>query len=71
MTLVGKERVDRATTWAGQDRHKTFNDVETFDHREDELTDKFIGDSEHSLASQQVYKVNEMARTDTIASATS
>ena len=71
MTLVGKERVDRVTAWVGQDRHKTFNGVETFDHREDELTDKFIGDSEHSLASEQVDKVNEMARTDTIASAAS
>lgn len=45
--------------------------METFDHREDELTDEFIGDSEHSFASEQVDKVNEMARPDTPASATS
>ena len=27
VTVVG---VDRVSAWAGQDRHRTFNDVETF-----------------------------------------
>jgi len=71
--VVGEERVDRVnTSWTSQDRHhRTFNEVESFDHRDDELTDEFIGDSEHSLASEQVENITELARPDTPASATS
>ena len=71
VTVVGEERIDRVAAWAGYDRHRTFNEVETVDYREDELTDEFIGDSEHSLASEQVEKASDMARPDTPASATS
>ena len=29
VTVVGEERVDRVSAWAGQDMHMTFNEVET------------------------------------------
>jgi len=74
VTVVGEDRV---AAWPGQERSRPFSEVKTFDHREDELTDEFIGDSEHSLASEhilaseQVEKVVEVARPDTPASVTS
>jgi len=70
VTVVGEERV---TTWPVQDRARTLHDsvADTFDHRDDELTDEFIGDSEHSLASEHVEKDADMTRPDTPTSATS
>jgi len=70
VTVVGEERV---VAWPVHDRARTLHETvaDSFDHRDDELTDEFIGDSEHSLASEHVEKVNEITRPDTPASATS
>ena len=71
VTVVSEEKIERGSSWSGQDKRGTSNDIEAYDHREDELTDEFIGDSEHTLASEQMEKMSEAARPDTPASVTS
>jgi len=70
VTVVGEERI---VAWPVHDRARTLHETvtDTFDHRDDELTDEFIGDSEHSLASEHAEKGNEIARPETPASVTS
>jgi len=71
VTVVSEEKIERGSSWSGQDKRGTSNDIEAYDHREDELTDEFIGDSEHTLASEQMEKMSEATRPDTPASVTS
>jgi len=45
--VIKDERGENDNVWPDQDLSDSVRDIESFDHRDDELTDEFIGDSEH------------------------